>query len=458
MIRDLVFPLIRGFRLRLTLPMSLILSVLAIFLSVLLFKRIVEIRIWQLQALLEEQSLQSLEIRNDALIARYKMLSESENLSATGSLLIEEARLQVLIREELKNRSERSQNLRKHYLDPLIQPFVELFTSSETISILQARHPKLMNLLELAYYYETTRDFQKAVATYNIAEDKAATHSRAYYYIYLHRGFCKLVLNKPKEASKDLEILEDSQSPMNFREAARFMRKSIQEEERLALQKNRVVSLREQGVAAFQSMNFLRSLDIFSKMLEYKADSYAYYYRGRSFEELGIRSAAIHDYKQAIRLSKPRRYAVLANRRLFAMGILYTQKKEERQKILKEVMRTARKQGDRLVRTQRLKESLRNIRSARAELPEKPAVEDPIVQEVEKETSQIKIEIPKITPVKSKVQTKRGQQKTILDIETVSNERFSGVMMRETDSEIQLKTKFGVIVIPKKDIIRQRQR
>ncbi|RME90229.1 MAG: hypothetical protein D6767_07165 [Candidatus Hydrogenedentota bacterium] len=431
------------------------------YLFVISLLRIAELRLEQLQALIESQANSVLQSRSLALMARYKFIRK-ERVGIYGEEdLLNEARLTAIIEQDLQKES-KSHLTKTTWFDGFLLTFIHFFSAGEEREVTSVYSEKLEKLLQLAFYYETERKFAKAIAAYHLALQETDRDTREYFYILLHRGFCYMILGKEKEAKADLlAIIKTKKAKDAFSEYytnAKELYASLSK-------KRKGVGLKQKAFQAFSSLNFLKSIDLFSRMLDKKPSSLSYFYRGRSFEELGIRSAAIHDYKQAIRINHPKRYAMLANRRLYMLGLVYTSDKKLKQKLLEESKKIAKHQKDKLLvsntTTRKLKQ-IQNVLPNNKSIPLDESLEKQIDTELKKQ--QTKLQIKPITAERvtqhidegKKFPKKHKTKKRIVKVKTITQEIFRGELIKETKKELWIHTRFGRIVIPQKDILEKK--
>jgi tetratricopeptide (TPR) repeat protein len=200
---------------------------------------------------------------------------------------------------------------------------------------------KLQKILEVAFVYERTRNFTKAIEVYKAALKNYKSNTDMVAYIYLHTGFCKAMEGLKREAIRDLEKskLYDPYGEIGYT-ADILSAFIIEMQSRLATVKEMMNSL-DKAEMLYRITAYKEAINTLNK-LDQKKNQRFLYLRGRSSEEIGYNGIAIADYRSLIAMNSKSDWALKANRRLYMLGTFY----ENNKAVSKEATETAKKQND----------------------------------------------------------------------------------------------------------------
>lgn len=239
---------------------------------------------------------------------------------------------------------------------------------------------KAQRMVELAYFFERRRKYEQAIALYTKAQPLFANDSEDWQYILLHRGFNYALDGKKDQATADLKTVIERGKGNNNAQTAKKLLAFIQNiDARMKQLKALPLSL-QKGIAYYNLMNYRRSIDVLNLLKP--ASQPRFFYRGRSYEELGNINQAIADYRRTIELNPGTDLAKQANRRLYMLGAYYT----GNDNLKKQAISTSKQIGD----TQFIKKSEKIAKNLNKE-KEKKLISSKksrtLLTEVQKETN-----------------------------------------------------------------------
>ena len=260
----------------------------------------------------------------------------------------------------------------------------------------------------------------------------------------------------------------------------------------------------KKGEAYYRLMAYSQAIETMNALEKSGASQKLYFYRERSFEEVGDTKKAISDYRKAIAMNQSSSLAKNANRRLYLLGSVYGDsaklKNESQQNAVKlkdtsfikkssaisnavdskrvSVMQTdvATKETREFVEEQTSKPMAKPgikpepAKAARPEPVEKPEkVRKPVVSTIKKvKKKPVSVPVPAKEDNKGGLSKKRitdpaltNQQRKILLIKrykkvnkvwTKDGNIFVGAIVKDTPSKLTLVTVFGIVNVPKEKI------
>ena len=181
-------------------------------------------------------------------------------------------------------------------------------------------------LLGTAYFYVRKREFSKAINIYNAALKHYEGDIENLAYIYLHMGFCQSFISNLDEALANYEKV----SKMNdgvMGTVADVLAGLLRNVNKGLAKVDRMRKSVKKGVSYYKLMAYNQAIDILNDLEKSKKTQKLYFYRGRSYEELGNLKSAIADYRRVIKIDFRSDYAKNANRRIYLLGAFYADNK-----------------------------------------------------------------------------------------------------------------------------------
>jgi len=192
---------------------------------------------------------------------------------------------------------------------------------------------KILNILEIGYFWERNRKYQEAINIYNQVLSKQSIQPDLQSAVMIHKAFCHSMLSE-YEISKNtyervISLFPNTDAGVLSWKLLDFI-ESMQKQ-RDGLEKKGLGDF-EKAKQSYMVMDYRNSVKFFSRYLQENTASpvnfEALYYKGRSHEELGEGEEAIMTYQRIIRDDKSREWAKQANRRMLMIGEFYDQKKQ----------------------------------------------------------------------------------------------------------------------------------
>lgn len=192
---------------------------------------------------------------------------------------------------------------------------------------------KILNVLEIGYFWERNRKYQEAITIYNQVLAKPGIQPDLQSAVMIHKAFCHSLLSE-YDISKSTYERVISMFPNT--DAGVLSWKLLDFIESMEKQRN---TLEKKGLSDFEKakqfylvMDYRNSVKYYSIFLQENAVSpkkyEALFYKGRSHEELGEGEEAIMTYQRVIKDDATRQWAKQANRRMLMIGEFYDQKKQ----------------------------------------------------------------------------------------------------------------------------------
>ena len=192
---------------------------------------------------------------------------------------------------------------------------------------------KILNVLEIGYFWERNRKYQEAINIYNQVLSKQSIQPDLQSAVMIHKAFCHSMLSE-YEISKNtyervISLFPNTDAGVLSWKLLDFI-ESMQKQ-RDGLEKKGLSDF-EKAKQSYMVMDYRNSVKFFSRFLQENTampvNFEALYYKGRSHEELGEGEEAIMTYQRIIRDDKSREWAKQANRRMLMIGEFYDQKKQ----------------------------------------------------------------------------------------------------------------------------------
>lgn len=273
--------------------------------------------------------------RSFGLIGRYHLIKKRLEQGSDGADdLIAEAALQQMLVSIASDIDSKKKNT-PFSLTGMVSPVVRYYIRG--IAFLHGRetpadmyHGYSNPLLELSYFFERHRNWNKALLTMEkVFDGTRHPPDSAYRHILLHSGFCFAMLSRNSDARNSFYHLIDSypESPESAtaRRLLVFLRVIDSGTERV-LSSNSPPEVKGERLYLLSSYTrALMQLNAYFKTAATDHPSFykSLYFRGRVFEELGKNTDAVTDYRR-IASQRPRsQWALKANRRLYVIGAVY---------------------------------------------------------------------------------------------------------------------------------------
>jgi TonB family protein len=274
------------------------------------------------------------------MLARFELIKQRQNVAEEGDETALELKLQSLASRKLIERKAGEKSLQTKAIELVIRGMGVLLGKKRVLAEVPGG---LAQELEVAYFYERSRKYDKAIGVYTralegtLAPEVAAT-------LHLHRGFCASLLGDYAKAIEDFAraaalVPESEESRVALRLSE--MTRGLQEEVRLARESKDQTPF-QSGRRLFLLANYAEAAKSLRKVIEdARADEgqklESRYLYGRAQEELGQDSDAVLTYRGLIQHDPEGQYAKKANRRLYVLGKFYSNDEDLAKSALKKI-------------------------------------------------------------------------------------------------------------------------
>jgi tetratricopeptide (TPR) repeat protein len=291
---------------------------------------LVSVRVSELSYLLDDASGAHEVLNNSAMLGRFELLKlrldQGESRVENYEL---EARIQALTAPRANPGSDPPATT-----GPLVRSLRGFLNALRFVLGKPAIHPEAedatLGALEVAYLHERSRNYDQALLAYRDALPRVPLASNLRASVLLHVAFCDSMLNSIAEARTVLaavitEGLGKEQAVVAWKLLA-FL--DLLEERRRTTLPGNPTDL-DRAKQAYLLVDYSASIDLLTRFIAAYGDGLrlaeAFYYRGRSHEELGELAPAIDDYRAAASHPPSGSWAQEAARRLFLLGTVYGQ-------------------------------------------------------------------------------------------------------------------------------------
>jgi hypothetical protein len=291
---------------------------------------LVTVRVSELNYLLEDASGIQDVLDNSAIVGRFELLKrrleQGEGRVENYEL---EARIQALTAPRKPFPSDTPASI-----GPLVRPLRAFLNGLRYVLGKAAIHPEAedatLGSLEVAYLRERSRSYRQALGEYLrvLPQISPGTGLRAT--ALLHVAFCDSMLNSMASARMILTsvIAENPGTEQSVIAWKLLGFLDLLEQRRSTALPGKPTDL-DRAKQAYLLVDYSGSIDLLTGfILTHKEDprlSEAYYFRGRSHEELGELAPAIDDYRIVASHSSSGPWTREAQRRLFLLGTIYGQ-------------------------------------------------------------------------------------------------------------------------------------
>jgi hypothetical protein len=303
-----------------------------LFLAFALFfnTNLVTVRVSELNYLLEDASGTQDVLDNSAILGRFELLKRRLE---QGEGRVENYELEARIQALTAPRKSFSVDS-PAAIGPLVRPLRAFLNGLRYVLGKAAIHPEAedstLGALEVAYLRERSRSYRQALSGYLRVLPQIAPGTDLRTTALLHVAFCDSMLNSTGSARM---ILTDIIAENPGKEQSVIAWKllgflDLLEQRRSTALPGKATDL-DKAKQAYLLVDYSGSIDLLTGfILSHKDDPRlpeAYYFRGRSHEELGELAPAIDDYRIVASHSSSGPWTREAQRRLFLLGTIYGQ-------------------------------------------------------------------------------------------------------------------------------------
>jgi TonB family protein len=264
------------------------------------------------------------------MLARFELIKQRQNMPEEDETGVE-LKLQSLAASNLLGTQKPKIGIKDRAIGAVIQTVGFILGKKRTKADVPS---KVVKNLELAYFYERSRKYDKAVEIYtsSLAEKDLPPDISAT--LLLHRGFCASLMGEYKKAKVDF-VQTSALVPQSEEDHVAFKLKELTEglENQVQRALNETQTPFVAGKQLFMLANYAEAAKSLQKILANpSSDSLemiqSRYLYARSQEELGQDSDAVLTYRSVIQQAPNSNEAKKANRRLYVLGKFYNNDEE----------------------------------------------------------------------------------------------------------------------------------
>lgn len=331
------------------------LFILFLLFSLLSIRIIIDLRTQELKI-----NLQNLDDRQDvgrslSLLLRYRILSDrftkGESSNDTDDSLSEIKKESVLLTIQSSQKDTTLLQLTSFdWMKLPVISFINFLSFLFGTKSIQGEFNDLGgSLLEVGNKYEIQRKYNEARYAYETASNyfRENNLNEKLAYSELHRAFCISLIGKIEDAIKIYSTIITSDIERDLILTAIELRKLLFEIVRRTKKADKIEDPVSRGESLFRLAKYQDAIDLFNKIEGTSTEEKKpklYYFRGRSYEEIGYIDNALNDYRKVIKEYSFTIWSKRANKRIFVNGVLYSNKediKEEAKKLAIELQDTA---------------------------------------------------------------------------------------------------------------------
>lgn len=443
----------------------------AVVLATTLLTTVTRLRMYELRDALQSFNEKSDELRNVTLLSRVSLINQSalsggrENAAAYKQ---EAESALIAIRQSHARESQGS------LIDRAALPVLNTFNFITGLPRLKlGTTPEREIVLDLAFQFETYREYPKAVKGYDVYLGEFRLTSEEREFALLHRGFCRAMLNEFESALADFETV--AKSPGS--KSAWIARKLTDFLTALAAKIRFIESVKDpakRGELYYNAAAYIKALENFAKVDRDGQTEKIRFLTARALEETGRSKEAVGIYRTLVAAGRSE-YAINSNRRMYLMGTflghdetLAKESKKNSETVIKdkEFMATVthleksavvlQKEAD-VARAAQKSEPTRAQQIVAAEVA--PKVQVPVfVPPPAKPKDEVNLRNEKIAKqsenlaAAKKEQLIKKQQEKVDKLTMVDGNIFYGVVYKETEDMIFLYSVLGNLELEKSNI------
>lgn len=459
--------------------------------GIVVMRLVYEVRLRELGENLETTADKTAALRSLGLIARFQLIRSRMKNGESMALLRREARSGYAMNDSLAKNQKQDMPF-AYEVGLRIINFVNIIAGGRPLSATQKSRADYLR--EDAYLSELQRDFPRAIAYYDqLLSELHGRDADAESFARLHRGFCHALLSQKAKAVEDLSSVVKANQRGEYRFTAEVLLAYLED---FSAQAEKIAAMPDsikKGKAYYDIGAYLSAIRVMEALPTAKKDAQANFVLARSYEEIGKSEKALANYRRLIEKNSSSQYAKLANRRIYAMGAIYSggtelireseqaaKKKIADPELLKEKERTGTLVTAMAERTQEKKQELKALRAIDSALPavvpvaaapvpaavvEKPAprpvARKAVTREVPVEKEPVEAKKVEAPPVDHDALT-REERKKIISAEGEIDQlvlgdgnRIWGIVVGELEEKMIVLTVMGKLEVDKRQIVRR---
>jgi len=364
-----------------------VLGVVVVLLAVALLTTVSRLRMYELRDSLQAFNEKSDDLRNVSLLSRISLIAgrafagQSEN---AGTYRQEAEGALIAIRQGQARVADVP--LTDRAALPVLNVF-NFITGLPRLSL--GRQSEQEIVLDLAFRFETQREYAKAIHSYEIYLKEFSATAEERDFALLHRGFCRAMLGEFETSLKDFEVVKATASPKALPVAEKLIGFIRALTERIRSIES-VSDPARRGELYYNAAAYVKALENFALVDNARQSDKVRFLTARSLEETGRAKEAVSIYRSLVASGQGGNYAVNANRRMYMLGTFFADDKE--------LAKESKKNSETVVRDREFMSTVTHLEKSAVKLHEETAVERK-KQDAEIATRVAKVEEPVKTPV-----------------------------------------------------------
>lgn len=301
---------------------SVLMGAAAVGLAVVLLTTMTRLRMYELRDSLQSFNEKNDDLRNVTLLSRISLINQRALSSAAGGASRENA---AAYRQEAESaliaiRQSRTRGLQVSLTDRFALPVLNGFNLIIGLKgIYLGKTPEHELVLDLAFQFETYREYAKAIRGYDVYLNEFHLTPDERDFALLHRGFCLAMLSEFKPAVADFEIVAKSKESKSAAVALKLIEFLKALEERIRYIES-IADPALRGELYYNAAAYLKALENFARIDQGHQSERIRFLTARSLEETGKTKEALAIYRELINRPGGSAYAVNANRRMYLLG------------------------------------------------------------------------------------------------------------------------------------------
>jgi tetratricopeptide (TPR) repeat protein len=289
----------------------------AVIIAATLLTTVTRLRMYELRDSLQSFNEKNDDLRNVTLLSRIALINQS---AFSGSRETAASYKQEAESALIAIRQSHAKDMQASLIDRIALPLLNAFNFVTGLPRLKLGNtPEQEIILDLAFQFETYREYTKAVRGYDVYTGEFRLKAEEREFALLHRGFCQAMLNQFDAALADFDAVAKtpgSKSAWIAQKLIQFLT-ALQAKIRFI---EAVSDPAQRGELYYDAAAYLKALENFAKVDNNRQSEKIRFLTARALEETGRSKEALTLYRALIAEQGGSAYAVNANRRMYLLG------------------------------------------------------------------------------------------------------------------------------------------
>jgi tetratricopeptide (TPR) repeat protein len=296
----------------------------AVVLAGTLLSTVTRLRMFELRDSLQSFNEKNDDLRNVTLLSRVSLINQSAMAGGreTAASYKQEAESALIA-----IRQSHAKDMESSFIDRAALPILNAFNFITGLPRLKLGNtPEREIVLDLAFQFETYREYVKAVKGYDVYISEFRLKAEEREFALLHRGFCRAMLNDFTAALADFNTVAatpGSRSAWIAKKLTDFLT-ALEAKIRFI---EAVADPAKRGELYYNAAAYLKALENFAQVDKNQQSEKIRFLTARALEESGRSKEALGIYRTLIAAGGSE-FAVNANRRMYLMGTFLGHDKE----------------------------------------------------------------------------------------------------------------------------------